>query len=84
MKVVRMVPLENSGSGKVAAFFDMQTDDEIVIKGFRLVNGANGLFISSPNDKGKDGKYYDAVILPKKMKSSLEKIAIEEYNRLQK
>jgi len=82
MKVVRMVPLSKADSGKVAAFFDMQTDDEIVIKGFRLVNGANGLFISSPNDKGKDGKYYESVILPKKMKSSLEKLAIEEYNNL--
>lgn len=80
MKVVRMVPLEKSGSGKVAAFFDMQTDDEIVIKGFRLVNGANGLFVSAPNDKGKDGKYYDSVVLPKKMKSSLEKLAVEEFN----
>lgn len=80
MKVVRMVSLGNSGSGKVVAFFDMQTDDEIVIKGFRLVNGANGLFVSTPNDKGKDGKYYDSVVLPKKMKSSLEKLAVEEYN----
>ena len=84
MKVVRMVPLSNSGSGKVAAFFDMQTDDEIVIKGFRLVSGDNGLFISAPNDKGKDGKYYESVILPKKMKSSLEKLAVEEYNNRQK
>lgn len=84
MKVVRMVPLENSAGGKVAAFFDIQTNDEIVIKGFRLINGANGLFISAPDEKGKDGKYYESVILPKEMKSSLQNIAIEEYNKVRK
>ena len=83
MKIVRMNQLE-SNSGKVAAFFDIQTPDEITIKGFRLINGANGLFISSPDQKGKDGKYYESVILPKAMKTKLEKLAITEYNKLQK
>ncbi|MHB8931468.1 MAG: septation protein SpoVG family protein [Melioribacteraceae bacterium] len=84
MKIVRMNPLEKKENGKMAAFFDIQTPDEIVIKGFRLVNGANGLFISPPDQKGKDGKYYESVILPKEMKSSLEKLAIEEYNKIHK
>ena len=84
MKIVRMVPLESNSSGKTAAFFDMQTNDEIIIKGFRLVNSVNGLFISSPDEKGKDGKYYESVILPKEMKSSLEKMALEEYNKTRK
>jgi stage V sporulation protein G len=84
MKITRMNMLENKAGGKMAAFFDIQTPDEIIIKGFRLINGANGLFISSPDEKGKDGKYYESVILPKEMKTSLEKLAIEEYNRMQK
>jgi len=84
MKIVRMVPLENTASGKLAAFFDIQTNDEIIIKGFRIVNGANGLFVSSPDEKGKDGKYYESVILPKEMKSSLEELALEEYNKMRK
>lgn len=83
MKITRMNTLEKQAGGKTAAFFDIQTSDEIVIKGFRLVNGSNGLFISSPNEKGKDGKYYESVILPKEIKSELEKLAIKEYNRLQ-
>ncbi len=75
--------IEN-GSGKLAAFFDIQTKDEIVIKGFKVVNGNNGLFVSAPDAKGKDGKYYETVILPKEMKTSLEKLAIEEYNKTKK
>jgi stage V sporulation protein G len=81
MKIIRMNPLKSDGSGKTAAFFDVQTNDGIIIKGFRLVNGSNGLFLSSPDQKGKDGKYYETVTLPKEMRSELEKMALEEYNK---
>jgi stage V sporulation protein G len=84
MKIIRMNPLKSDGSGKTAAFFDIQTNDGITIKGFRLVNGSNGLFMSAPDQKGKDGKYYETVILPKEMKSELEKMALEEYNKANK
>ncbi len=81
MKIVRMNHLKSNSGGKTAAFFDIQTDDGITIKGFKIVSGSNGLFVSSPNEKGKDGEYYETVILPKDMKDSLEKIALEEYNK---
>lgn len=81
MKISRMNPLPQNGGGKLAAFFDVQTDDGIVIKGFRLINGPNGKFISPPSDKGKDGRYYDSVILPKDMKDNLQKIALDEYEK---
>ncbi len=81
MKIVRMNHLNNNSGSKTSAFFDIQTDDGIVIKGFKLVNGSNGLFMSSPNEKGKDGKYYDSVIVPKEMKEQLEKMALEEFKK---
>jgi stage V sporulation protein G len=84
MKIIRMNPLKSDVSGKTAAFFDVQTDDGITLKGFRLVNGSNGLFLASPDQKGKDGKYYETVTLPKEMKSELEKMAIEEFNSTNK
>ncbi len=79
MKIQRINKL--NGEGKTVAFLDIQTDDDIIIKGFRLVNGSNGLFLASPDEKGKDGKYYDNVILPKEMKEKLTQMAIEEYNK---
>ncbi|RPI73066.1 MAG: hypothetical protein EHM47_06870 [Ignavibacteriales bacterium] len=81
MKIVRMNHIKSNSGGKTAAFFDIQTNDGITIKGFKVVNGSNGLFVSSPNEKGKDGKYYETVILPKEMKDSLEKLAVDEYNK---
>lgn len=80
MKVIRMTRINTDG-GKTAAFFDIQTPDGITIKGFRLVSGTNGLFISPPSDKGKDGKFYDNVILPKNLKEELEKMAIDEFQK---
>lgn len=80
MKISRMNPLK--GESKTAAFFDIQTEEEIIIKGFRLVSGTNGLFLSVPDEKGKDGKFYDKVIVPKELREKLEKMAIEEYDKL--
>ena len=80
MKISRMNPLK--GESKTAAFFDVQTEEEIIIKGFRIVNGSNGLFMAAPDEKGKDGKFYDKVILPKELKEKLEKMALAEYTRL--
>ncbi len=78
MKIIRMNKLSG---GKTLAFFDVETDDGIIIKGFRIVDGNNGKFISSPDEKGKDGKYYETVILPKSMKVELEKLALSEYEK---
>jgi DNA-binding cell septation regulator SpoVG len=81
MKIVRMNSLQGNSNSKTAAFFDVETQEGIIIKGFRLVSGSNGLFISAPNEKGKDGKYYDSVVVPKEMKDNLQKQAIEEFNK---
>lgn len=67
--------------GKTLAFFDVETDDGIILKGFRIVDGSKGKFISSQDEKGKDGKYYETVILPKEMKDKIEKLALEEYQK---
>lgn len=82
MKIYRMNKIQSSSTSKTLAFFDIQLDNEIIIKGFRIINGSKGLFISAPDEKGKDGKFHETVILPKEMKADLEKIALEEYNKL--
>lgn len=81
MKIARINPLQGNSNSKTAAFFDFQTDDGILIKGFRIVSGTNGLFIASPSEKGKDGKYYDSVVLPQVMKDELQKMAISEFSK---
>ena len=77
MKIDRM----NRGDwGKIKAFFDLITTDGFTIKGFKLVDGASGLFVSFPSQKGKDDEYYDTVWADKDVKDQLNKLAIEAYN----
>ncbi len=48
MKIERM----NKGTwGKVRAFFDITTSDGFTIKGFKIIEGINGLFVSLPSQK---------------------------------
>lgn len=81
MKIARMTKLDGSKS-KTVAFFDLQTDDGILLKGFKVVKGEKGLFVAPPNEKGKDGKYYDSIVLPKEMKNEVQKIALEHVETL--
>ena len=77
MKISRM----NRGNcGKVRAFFDLTTQDGFTIKGFKLVEGINGLFVSMPSQKGNDDEYYDTIwIESKQLREELSTLAITEY-----
>ena len=82
MKIERM----NKGSwGKVRAFFDVTTSDGFTIKGFKIIEGINGLFVSLPSQKGNDDEYYDTIWLTEEVRESmrekLNKMAVEEYNK---
>ena len=76
MKIERM----NKGSwGKIKAFFDLQTEDGFTIKGFKLVEGANGLFVGFPSQKGNDDEYHDTVWAEKEVKDQVIELAKSEY-----
>ncbi len=79
MKIARM----SKGSwGKVRAFFDLETDEGLVVKGFKLIEGINGLFVGMPSQK-KDNEYDDTCYFKKEYKHNFEqlkKIAKEEYD----
>lgn len=81
MKINRMNPYD--GNSKTAAFFDLETDEGIIIKGFTLVESTNGLFVSSPSEKGKDGKYYDRILMSNELRNQLNDVAVSHYNNLE-
>ena len=72
--------------GKVRAFFDVASDEGFVMKGFKLIEGINGLFASMPSRKGTDeqgnDKYYDIVwVESKSLRDELSQMAIAEYQK---
>ena len=72
----------NKGNwGKLRAFFDLRTSDGFVIKGFKIVEGINGLFVGMPSVQNKEGEYYDSVFADKDLRDELEKLAVREYGQ---
>ena len=79
MKIERM----NKGNwGKIKAFFDLQTEDGFTIKGFKLVEGTNGLFVGFPSQKNNDDEYHDTVWADKDVKDQVNEIAKREYENV--
>lgn len=69
-----------NGNSKTKAFIDLELDDTLVIKGLTLVEGKDGLFLSFPSKKGKDGKYYNSVYsLDKEWGNLLQDACIKKY-----
>lgn len=60
IEVVRLHRFENGGP--IKAFCDIQFDDDYVVKGFKLVEGKEGTFVSMPSEVGKNGKWYETFL----------------------
>ena len=71
----------SSGNSKLKAFFDVETEEGITIKGFKIAEGASGLFVGNPSEKGTNGKWFDRVMMPKDLKEGLTKLALVEYEK---
>ena len=77
-------PNEEGQWGKVKAFFDVENSG-FEMKGFRIVEGINGLFVSMPSRKGTDDegndKWFDTIwIESREIREQLNTLAVTEYN----
>jgi len=82
MQVKNLKPF--SGANSLKAFFDVETSEGILIKGFRLADGKNGLFVSVPSDRDQNDKtkFWDKVIMTKEQRSELLEQAKAEYQKV--
>ena len=71
-----------NGDSNLKAFFDIETDEGFLMKGFKIVDGSNGLFVSAPSEKAKGGKYYDRVRIPKELTDDLLEKALVDFREL--
>ncbi len=77
ISVSRIHKLESDS--KLKAFADVSFSG-IVVKGFSVVNGSKGLFVSMPRQQGKDGKWYDTVSpATKELKQQLSDAVLSAY-----
>ena len=77
MKISRMSKGEWN---KVRAFFDLESEEGFTIKGFKLVNGNDGMFVGFPSQKNNDGEYQDTIFADKILRQKVNKLALDHYN----
>jgi stage V sporulation protein G len=69
-----------SGESNLKAFADVSFAGVFIVKGIKVVEGKNGLFVSMPSEKGKDGKWYNiAHPLTREFRDSLNEIVLQAY-----
>jgi stage V sporulation protein G len=78
-KVTRLHKFD--GTGAVKAVCDVSISDQFMVKGFRIIEGKNGLFVGVPQEPGKNGKWYDnAFPLTREVRQALNKTVITAYH----
>jgi stage V sporulation protein G len=78
---VKIVKIHRLPEGKVKAFADITINDALIIKGIRVVDGKEGLFVSMPSEKSnKDDKWYERVrCVNKEVKGLIQDTVLEAY-----
>ncbi len=80
VQIVRLRRFDDSDS-KLKAFVDVSVG-EFIVKGLRILQGREGLFLQMPCEQGKDGRWYSC-FYPKTSEAyqSLSRIVLEAYNK---
>lgn len=75
------VNLVKNTESSLVGFASITLDDEIVIKGLRIIEGKNGLFVAYPSTYSeKDETYYDDVFpISKECREYIETEVLDAY-----
>lgn len=80
LRVERCVRFD--GEGTLKAVCDLIVGERFLIKGLRVIEGKQGLFVSMPRQQWKDGKWYDTVrTLTKDAKAEVGRVILEAYHQ---
>ncbi len=67
---------------KLKGFANVTFDNEFVVRGIKIIEGKNGLFISMPSRRGKDGQFRDiAHPINNSAREKIQNAILEEYKR---
>ena len=78
IQVQRMYRFESDRPLK--AFADIIVNDALLIKGIKVLEGKNGLFVSMPQEQAKDKKWYDSVrCLTQDVREQITEVVLAVY-----
>lgn len=76
--VKRVVALNEGGS--IKAYCEVALDEQFLIKGVRVVEGARGMFVSMPRQQTKTGQWVDRVEpLTQEAKEAFSRAVLDAY-----
>ena len=71
------------GTGSVLAFADITLYGKYVVRGFKVMSGENGPWVSMPSQRDKGGNWRDSFFpLNKDARTELSGSILEKYNSL--
>ena len=80
IQVTRIHRLDNL---KTRAFVDIVVNEVLLIKGLKILNGRNGLFITMPQYKAGNGRSYGIVIpLTKEIREEISSVILNAFNEV--
>ena len=70
-----------AGDGNLKAFADVKFGGQLVIKGFSVMQGKQGVFVSMPKKAGKDGRWFDILTPNDDLKREFQDKVLEAYDK---
>ena len=82
MMEVEVVDIRKSnGDGKLKAFANVKFGGSLIIRGFSVMDGVNGIFVKVPGKPGKDGRWFDSISIDDFLKPEVESKVLEAYDK---
>ena len=81
---VQVFPFKDDGNlGVTKAMANIVLNDQLVIRGLRVKDGVNGLFVSFPLDPFYKGEEFRSVCFPltRQLREHIENVVIEKYQQ---
>ena len=79
--MIEVARLHRTDNGSALKAFADVVINQFLVKGVRIVEGKNGLFITMPQSQGKDGKWYPTtMLLDDGLKDELQEALFAAYN----
>ncbi len=70
------------GDSNLKAFADVKLGGRLLVKGFSVVQGKSGVFVSMPRKQGRDGRWFDVLVaIDDSFKQELHDRVLEAYDR---
>ena len=83
MKNIEVVDIRKiAGEGNIKAFADVKFSDAIIVKGFNVLMGKRGVFVTMPRKASKDGRWFDILTpINDEVKAEIEEKILDAYEK---